>query len=76
MTSTLVIGFRMRIKYIVKYDFENKGYHTFGYQALLSELNYYDYVVCDECYYFLAGSNYNTDTGVFPVDTRYIFCKD
>lgn len=35
-----------------------------GYRSVLLEYKDYDYVICDECHYFLADSNYNTNTGL------------
>ena len=48
----------------VKYDYQDGTYHAFGYSAVWINSNDYDFVVCDECHYFLADSNYNTDTGL------------
>lgn len=50
----------------VKYrNLENgfSGYMALGY-AGTSYLNRYDCVVCDECHYFLADANYNTNTAI------------
>lgn len=47
----------------VRYDKQIGVFQAFGYRAL-SDLNNYDYIVCDECHYFLADSNYNSNTGL------------
>lgn len=47
----------------IRYDNQNGMYNASGYRSL-SGLCEYDYVVCDECHYFLADSNYNTNTGL------------
>lgn len=47
----------------IKYDLRVGMHHVFGYQSLPKSYEY-DYVVCDECHYFLADSNYNTNTGL------------
>lgn len=39
------------------------GYAALGYKAM-ENFKAYDCVVCDECHYFLADSNYNTNTVV------------
>ena len=48
----------------VKYDYQSRTYHAFGYRSVWINPDDYDFVVCDECHYFLADSNYNTNTGL------------
>lgn len=50
----------------IKYRKQRNGYS--GFMALghaeISYLKEYDCVVCDECHYFLADANYNTNTAI------------
>ena len=48
----------------IRYNIQNKCQQAMGYRSVLLEFENYDYVICDECHYFLADSNYNTNTGL------------
>lgn len=48
----------------VKYDSQNRTHRALGYLSVWINPVDYDFVVCDECHYFLADSNYNTNTGL------------
>lgn len=48
----------------VRYDYRNRTNHAYGYLSVWINPDDYDFVVCDECHYFLADSNYNTNTGL------------
>lgn len=48
----------------IRYNSQNRSQQAMGYRSVLLEYENFDYVICDECHYFLADSNYNTNTGL------------
>ncbi|MDD7637866.1 MAG: DEAD/DEAH box helicase family protein [Clostridiales bacterium] len=48
----------------IRSDIQSKYIGVAGNKALKKRYEGFDYVVCDECHYFLTDSNYNTNTEV------------
>ena len=48
---------------VIQRNSETREFHAAGYKEI-DEYEEYEYVVCDECHYFLTDANYNTNTAL------------